>query len=210
MYISLTDTAYLYLRDLPEHKYRKKHIEYLSNQFITIDQGKNAKGISNYIHNFLVNPTPNIPYPTYYSLTPPYSIRPETFVDMRDPEIQLTDYELYGEPGCPTDPELLLPKFSKVGVYDPDTNGLKFRTNIRYEYTNWMLTDEPLVRHHLTLDPTLLPIIYTIVSYWHIALNKPPKSAKESASALLNAIGLGALQHKLLPAPHNPAQGVIR
>lgn len=185
MFVSITPSAHEFLRDLPEHKYRKKDIAFNGRTFVETPHPINAKGLSQYLHNFLINPTPQFPS-LFYDPKPPYYIHPYSFIDTR--EFAPLDYKNCGLPGDDPNP------YSMFAHRDPDSSF------IYYEYTNWS-NGESTTRHQFSHIDHLSPILSAICYYWHISIFRPPRSHLEAAGAVLNAIGLGYLSHRNLP-PH--------
>lgn len=211
-YFSISQEAYEYWRDIafnhPKRPERGKRMlpwdgtgsfqstDYLTDKEYERLNPTTTKGLYTFITNFLANPTPHISS-IYYSSDPPYRIKPEYFVDLRRQDLKTRDYEECGYPGFPSKPE------SKQGVYWKEFNITTYEN-----YTTWTSQNgSPKQKGMKELHPDFLKTAHQIVDYWHISLNRPPRSSKEAFSALLNAIGLGYLWHPKLranPTPHFP------
>lgn len=158
-----------------------------------MDPGQgNARGLSNYILNFLFKQ-----YSEYHSATLPFDILPQSFIDMRDPITKAEQYTIYGEPGYPTNwtPELL--KYA--------------RDKTIRQYTTWIAHDtnpETIVRGLVVphLDAVLY-VTHKIVEYWHLSTPNGllPSTRKEEFSAFLDALGSRMLYHPTL----KPTESII-
>ncbi len=215
--VSISNEAWTNLSDkysLNNHKNRRPDIAFNGRAFVLIPHNTNARGLSKFLANFLINPNIAVPSTFYYS-TSPYTIKPYAFQDMRD--FADTDYDQFGYPGQPLDP--IIRKLASIPPNAHRDRPLQYTTWTNTQGTN---EQQEIRQRILHLPDHQVQAMFTaaqdIVDYWHIALGaRLPRSKKEKFSALLNVLGLGYLWIKssdeptknLLPTFNSPAFGVI-
>lgn len=191
--ISTTVTAWSNLLNLAPHKRRRQEIVFDGKTFNLIPHGISARGLSNFLINFLLRPSNSIDQ-FNYSREPPHYILPETFVDTRPDHIKEIDYALL-QPG------------QSISTLDPEFLFQLIHHPTDQPYTTWGDPTDDITNHNLEFPRSLLPHISRIVDYWHISSpgGRFPRSSVEQTSAFLNALGHQQLTHELLlPPPPKP------
>lgn len=175
---ALSDTAFEYLTtQLHKRSQRanKRHTSWSGTSFERVEPRNSGKGISQSLENFLC-PAEGYLSSEYYTTN--RKIRPDSFVDLRG--WAEDDYIAFGYPG--QNPEDYIPG-----------------------YTTWTLETQEKTTHTLILPTSkILDCLLEIGQYWHISFSNiyRPRTKKEIQSATLEAIGIGYLNHPLLPKPN--------
>lgn len=172
------------------HKFRRANRLWAGDTytFVTIQTTPKARGAAEFFLTRLFNQTPHIPNHNYN----PNYLEPSTFRDHR--EHAMSDYEQFGYPGTIPDPKMLI---AARHPYNPT-------------YTTWS-NGEDRIRHDLLIPktPALLKAVSAISNYWYLSLTgRAPFTFGEQLSALINALGLGYLQHDYFPVPLLQPPGV--